>query len=327
MYIKRIAIVAVTSTIPMFAHAVDFKISGQTNQALVSGNIAENATVVDNNLSGTRFRFKGSGNATENIEAGFLYEIQMQANQSSSAGASGEVGSDTQEVRWAEGFLKGPFGKISLGKGDSAAQGVADATYQNGNIYSSFNLIWLSYRGVYRDKIGDPNANLFAPFDAGGRTSRLRYDSPDFSGFSFSISADNNAGASSNPTAVAVRYKGNIPGGVLRARYGQRSDVGATAADFMAGSILYQHDSGFNIGWAMGERDDNANLDWNAVTLGYKLGKWGASFEFAENDNNQEVTSYGVTYNVAKGADVYFNSADFDVANGEGFLIGVRVKF
>lgn len=63
----------------------------------------------------------------------------------------------------------------------------------------------------------------------------------------------------------------------------------------------------------------------SSLTLTYKAKKWAASYELADNDNNQEVTTYGVTYTVTKGVKAYFNAADFDVT--DGMLVGLYVKF
>ena len=307
------AIAILLAAVPV--HALEYKISGQVNSAIISGDATDDLTVIDNNMTGSRFRFTGDQEIGNGLSVGLRYEHQLQANRSSDAGASGSA--PGSEVRWSQVYLKGAFGKLAIGKSEGAASDVADATYGNGNFHSTYNLIFLAYRGAYRDKIGDETAGLFVPFDAASRSNSVQYHSPKFGGFTFAAGVGNQ-----NETQIALRYQGKIAGGTLKARVGQRDN---DADKWTAGSFLYQTSFGLNFGAGFGTLESNEAKDWNALVLGYKSGKFGASIEVADNDNDEEVTSFGVSYNPAKGSTIYFNRADFDVTSG--VMLGMKVNF
>ena len=295
--------------------ALEVKVSGQINAAVITGDATEDTTIVDNTMSGSRFRFKGEQDIGGGLKAGIRYELQFQPNNSAASGASGSV--QTSDIRWSQAYVKGGFGMLAIGKSEGAASDVADATFGNGNFHSTTQLVWLAYRGAYRDKIGNPDAGLFIPFDAAGRSNNIQYHSPKIGGFKLALGLNNG-----DEKEIALRYQGKIAGGKLKARVGQRD----TPTDkFTAGSFLYQTGFGLNFGAGFGTRDSNEALDWTSVALGYKAGKFGASIEKADNDNNEEVTSFGVSYYPAKGMTWYLNHADFDVTSGTMF--GFKVNF
>jgi hypothetical protein len=326
------------------AHA-DLKISGQVNQrAIIGGDLKDDISVADNTMTGTRFRF--TGETEGDLKAGFRYEIQMRQNNSAGGGSTTEgEGGFNVEVRHSEGHIKGGFGKVTLGRGEPAASNTADATYGNGNFYSTPNLVWLAYNGAVTDFNNDPGnaGNLIVGgtgargFDGdSGRTSRIQYDSPNFNGFSFAYSLSNDSGKE-----LGVRYQGKIGPGSLKARYGmgdrsEKAFAGTAEVDKTVFSFLYQLDMGLNFGGSMGsdDRAGQSGNDYDHFAIGWKKGKIGASYEFLEEDNGDEVTSFGATYTVAKGANIYVNMAQFDnnsQASGnnsfDGMMLGLHVKF
>lgn len=298
------------------AQAVDFKISGQINAAaIVGGDVkGDDISVVDNNMSGSRLRIVGTKEFGD-LTAGFRYEIQKQDNKSSDAGASGSVG-NTQEVRWAQAYIKGAFGKIGIGKSEGAASNVSDANFGNGNFHSTPQLVWLAYRGVYRDTIGDPEAGLFIPFDAAGRSNNIQYNSPSFGGFTFAASLSNE-----DQTEAAVRYAGKVGPGKLKARIGfSDSDT----VDRTAFSAMYQI-SGFALGFSGGRDGNDSGNDYMGYHLAYRTGKVAFSIEGASDDKDREVTSFGGTYYPTKGLAIYANYSDFDITDGA--MIGMKIDF
>jgi hypothetical protein len=338
-YKKSVLAMAVAGlAIGSVAHA-DLKISGQVNQrAIVGGDLKDDISVADNTMTGTRFRLTGD-TQTGGITAGFRYEIQLRANNSAAPGSTAEEETSgfkgnfgDNEVRWADTYLKGSFGKVSLGRGEPAASNTADATYGNGNFYSTPNLVWLAYQGAVIDEglsgIGAKG------FDAdSGRISRIQYDSPNFSGFSFAASLGND-----DNTAFALRYQGKVGPGTLKARYGSvevdntsKGRALSSNVDRQAASFLYQFDMGLNIGGSFGTDDVNSDNDYDHFAIGWKKGKLGASVEVLEDDGDDKVTTMGATYKVTKGATVYINRADFDNAGTaddyDGIMVGMHVKF
>jgi hypothetical protein len=300
------------------ASAFDFKISGQVNQAAIIGGDAkgDDISVVDNNMSGSRFRFTAS-KESEGLTYGFRYELQFQANKSSDAGASGSQGT-ASEVRWAQAYVSGGFGKIAMGKSEGAASDVADVNFGNGNFYSTPQLIWLAYRGTYRDAIGDESAGLFVPFDAAGRSNNIQYHTPKFGGASFAIGLDNG-----DQKEFAVRYAGKS----FKARLGVRDTPDNTIT---AGSAMYKA-GGLALGVSFGKDDNNSDADYTGLHAAYTMGKLTVGIESAEqNDGPEGVLSFGATYRAAKGFSIYANRADFDLANGgsaDGLMVGMHAKF
>ena len=78
------SIVAILVLLPS-AQAVDFKISGHINRAILWGdNGNDNDTkFVDNENSNSRFRFTGSNEFDENWKVGIVWEVEMESNTSS----------------------------------------------------------------------------------------------------------------------------------------------------------------------------------------------------------------------------------------------------
>lgn len=314
---KSLVVVSAVSAValaPMSAQAFDFKISGQVNQAIIFGGDAEETSIVDNNTSGSRFRFKGSKEFGA-LKAGFRYEMQDQDNLSSSLGTDR---ADT-EVRVSQVYVSGGFGKVTLGKGSSVSDGIFEA-------YGMINYMGgaesqLAYRGsvpvAYRSNDGLSRQNV------------LRYDSPKFNGFSVAAAINGSQGDNGSGSGVALRYKGKVAGGTLVAQIA--SDEIDQGEEFTGGSIGYKHSSGISASYSFADRDDNDDeSDW--LMFGYSFGNttvsYGTGTSGAGVDNDMNII--GVNYKPTKGMEIYFNRMSFDNANGvEGdtFSLGSRVKF
>ena len=86
------------------AQAVDFKISGQVNRAVLWGDNGndDDTKFVDNYNSSTRFRFAGSNNFNEVWTAGILWEVEMQSNPSNSTVIDIGRNDDSTDVTFKE---------------------------------------------------------------------------------------------------------------------------------------------------------------------------------------------------------------------------------
>ena len=151
------------------AQAVDFKISGQVNRAILGGDNGNNSDVkfVDNDNSSTRFRFTGSNEFDENWKVGIVWENQMESNSSSddSLNDDGEgvidIGSndDTTDVTFTERKMEfyvehKKFGKLTLGQGDTASNGTAEVDLSGTDVvnYSAVAdmagaVVWIGFVG------------------------------------------------------------------------------------------------------------------------------------------------------------------------------------
>jgi predicted porin len=126
--------------LPGAAQSVEVSISGQVNRLIMNvDNGAESGLVhADNSASGTRWRFLGSGDLDNGMTTGLVYETQLQSNPSSeitadtldSDGIGGNVGGgDYFSTRLANVWLKGNFGKVSIGQNSGAADGSAEVDH------------------------------------------------------------------------------------------------------------------------------------------------------------------------------------------------------
>jgi hypothetical protein len=171
---------------------VKLAISGQVNRAV---NLADDgkdtkAYFVDNDASNSRVRFIGTAKATDDLTIGSRIEVAFAPNESSTVSQNDEESGDFFDERWAEVSLASKrFGKISLGKGDTASNNAAEADLSKTDVvaYASIADIasGLRFRQSSDDNLtGVKVSNAFSDLDGLSRKSRVRYDTPTFYGFS-----------------------------------------------------------------------------------------------------------------------------------------------
>ena len=207
------------------AQAMSFKVSGHVDRALTWASNGKNSAVgqVDNNGSDSRFRFTGSQVMNNGMKVGFLYEMGIKKNSSS----SWDIGSGTSNsnnafnLRSAEAYLEGNFGKVSFGRGNSAAA-YTETIDLSGTSWLGGGVWYELYSGgiTYVDGNGNSIATISqtqSPFQfIGSRTNRVRYDTPSMGGLVFSGSY-----SEGNAYTVAARYKATLMNGVkLAAGFG-----------------------------------------------------------------------------------------------------------
>ena len=253
--------VAALAVAPVANAAV--KITGQVHQAVILSSDLDDIEVVDNNHSGSRFRFVGSKKLSNGLTAGFRYELQAQDNNSTT-----REDALISEVRVSDVYVSGSFGKLAIGKG----AGAADGTFESHGIlghYLGQDLTWLAINPTLDNPIA------YRSVDGTSRENRVRYDSPNFNGFKVALSVDNGG-----RNEAAIHYNGKVAGGKLRARAGTVSEEDVTSY-----SIAYKTSFGLGLGYSYGERDTDAfDTEWVNVT--YQIGKLTASYGTGEDSNN-----------------------------------------
>src|SRR5688572_4045522 len=116
------------------AQQLEAKVSGQVNRAIMwaDDGVQKKTFNVDNEISGTRFRFAGNATMMPGIRAGVLLEMDYQSNESqlvtmavpSTPAVTSATSSQLLVERYAEAWFEhASFGRLNIGQGDGAANG------------------------------------------------------------------------------------------------------------------------------------------------------------------------------------------------------------
>ncbi len=362
---KKVLVLAISSAllVPVAAQAVDVKISGQVNRAIMNiDNGNESDTFhVDNDNSSTRFRFVGSEKMANGNTVGLVWESQFESNTSASVDVGqNNDGSAPFSERKMEAYFSGNWGKVSIGQGDGAANGTSEVDL-SGTSVISYSDIAVFGGGVdlvdsAGNSLGVDIGDVFRNYDGLSRNDRLRYDTPAMGGFKGAISATNG-----DAIELAGRYSSKFQSGKLAAAVGyvMSNDRGKSTADLcpvntpcefdqLGLSISYLHNSGFNATVAYGTRefDDEGttqgeDADYTYAKLGYKAGKNAFSISYGQSGDQLAVgadaDSIAISWvgNIHKGVELYAiaRNASFDsvgTISPEDIRIigaGTRVKF
>lgn len=211
---------------------------------------------------------------------------------------------DDVSVRVNELWAAGDFGKVSLGQGSE----VGDGSTEN------------DYSGTY---LLNGNNDLFgAGVDAadGGRTERLRYDSPKLGGM-LTLSTSYN----SNETNVGANVKGSNFNFSLFKENKQTATgdiMGGSAAAFFGGVTLAYQFSETDNGIA-------ADSESEAFIIGYKAGAFSVAVDVAEDEVDTEHTGLSFVYRPTKGVELYtgFRTVEVAATDSDAYALGARVKF
>lgn len=215
-------VVSITSLILLStpAHAVDFNISGQVNRAIIAADNGEASDIgfVDNHASNTRFGFSGSQVINPDYTVGFEYVAGLGANQSDDYDINGNTNGFELQNRQANVFIKGAFGKLTLGKQDGAANSTSKVDYSGLTNLGGGSIV-ADYFGGISILADHPNADgtyastsissVYSNFDALSRVNAIRYDSPSFNGMTLSTSLD-----TGRAIEFASRYETEFGNGV-----------------------------------------------------------------------------------------------------------------
>ncbi len=346
------------------AQAVDFKISGQINRAILWGdNGNENDTkFVDNDNSSTRFRFTGSNEFGENWKVGIVWENQMESNSSADTeidiGENGDAGDVTFTERKMEFYVNhNKFGRVWLGQGDTASNGTSEVDLSGTDVVNYSSIEDMAGGFTFRDDDDNPIGTggtsvsigtAFSNFDGFSRRDRIRYDTPKFGPVYFSASYMN---GQTWDVAGRLAYQWEGFGKLAAAAHFTAADTQRDPFTQYSGSVSFLHDSGINLTFSGGGRDDVTGKDedpWNVYgKLGYKFGKWAFSADYTYSENvaadDDEAQSVGVAavWNVWESIQFYgsyrWHELDRDsderdpgIGNAEDIhavMIGGRVKF
>ena len=275
-------------------------LSGQVNRGVLFADNGSDSEVfhVDNDNSSTRFRFVGEGDLNNDITVGSQIELEFESNSSGdiSFNQSDAADAEISERKLELYFDSDRFGRLWVGQGDTASNSTSEVDLSGTTVvaYSSIS----DMAGGLEFENGTQIKDAFSNFDGLSRDDRLRYDTPNFGGFTVSASS-----VESDDWDGAVRFSGEISGvrtaaAIAYAESNTFSQVNGSA------SVLLQ--SGLSFTAAAGTRDlDNRSGDDPIFYYGkigqnldlFDIGQTALSVDFAKTDDldadGDEFTSYG----------------------------------
>ncbi|MBW2443724.1 MAG: porin [Deltaproteobacteria bacterium] len=339
------------------AQALDFKISGQLNRAVLWGDNGNDDDIkfVDNDNSSTRFRFTGENEFDNNWKVGFKWENEMQSNDSSDTVIDIGENGDSTDVDFNERhmdiyFQHSKFGKLSLGQGDTASNGTSEVDLSGTDVvnYSSIE----DMNGGFNFRDDDDNVitsigAAFSNFDGLSRDDRIRYDTPKFGPVYFSTSYEN---GQTYDFAGRFAYQWEGFGKLAAAASWLPADTQREPYKQYSGSVSFLFDFGLNLTFSGANRYDTPDNSepYNLYgKVGYKMDKWAFSVDYTYSEDvgaeGDEATSIGAAavFNPWKSVELYacyrWNDLDRDadqrpagVGNAESInsvMVGTRVKF
>lgn len=292
---------------------VRLELAGRINQGILfADNGAEDRVfIVDNDNSGSRFSFTGEADYNE-WTSGVYLEASFEVN------TTDEISFDDQDVvgtnageddflslRDAEWYIENPnFGRIAIGHSDTASDGASEADLSGTGLIAESDVddtaggLEFSSDSAGFESIEEVD-DFFVNLD-GGRTQRIRYDTPSFAGFGVAVALRQDSEIRPD---VGITYGGELAGWEAEAAAAWRPDEDS---DTFHGSASVLAPFGINVTLAGGVEsldDDQGNVDDPNFFFG-KLGYRADFFEFGD-------TRFSVDYFLGH------NNADFAAPDGE----------
>lgn len=171
---------------------IKLSLSGQLNRAVNITNDGGSTKFypVDNDASNSRIRLVGTARISDDLTLGTRLELSIAPDESSVVSQNNQAPGDYFNQRWAEVSLASKrFGKLSLGKGDTASNTTAEADLSRTDMVQYAGIADISGGMLFRQKTGARNlttlkvSDVFKSGDGLSRQSRLRYDTPVWNGF------------------------------------------------------------------------------------------------------------------------------------------------
>ncbi len=336
---------------------------GQLHPAIISVDDGEESDtrLLDNDLSNSRVGLRLMQPYGDNTFS-FHFETALGLPNSTEWNQLGTdfSGWTREDLRFIDFAYKGDWGKFLAGQGSMASDGAAevDLSYVGTALYSYTNdentsFFYRGSDGILSDiTIGDSSSN----FD-GGRRGRVRYDTPDFNGFSASAAWGQNILSSDDDDDyydIALFYGNTFASGVefkAGLAYAVRSsDDSARERNDTIGSASVLLPSGFSFTFAAGARDNDAS-DVSDPNYWYgkiayeddwvSWGKTGIGIDYFDGSDfasdNSSTSSWGVAVvqridSINTDAYLKYRNHDFDDSSSsfqknDTWVLGARWKF
>ncbi len=338
---------------------VKIALSGQISKSMVyyDDGGASRFRIDDSNFSSTRVRWNMTGKISSDLSIAGLLEIAMDdaRNNITDANYGARSGNDTQTRHAKLDFKHKSLGTFSIGSSSTAADGINNMGTPGFVFLTQFTSLMFAGKD-FRVKsdgslLGATNevGDVLTDLDYGGREPRLRYDTPNFMGFSL-------AASHSDDTAyeLALRYKGKFLDSKVGLGIGYHDGSAAgTNGDRLGGTVYAQHSSGLgvtaSVGWTNQDTSqvnggDDAHTYYISGYLSRKFNEMGKTVLAVEYQQAENITNRGevgkawgagiIQHVSAANLELYAKYANFD-RDGTGIethdidavMIGSRMKF
>jgi len=337
------------------------QVYGQVSRALLFADdgVQSKWFHVDNEASGTRFGFTGTGQALPGLRYGFRIELDLQSNESqlvnfSPTGPNSNFPGTTSNAgfneRHMDAWVEGGWGRVNIGQGDGAANGATESDLSGTGMANGIGVADLGggfqYRGAASSFSGTTVGQSINQQDFESRYDRLMYVTPTFGGFRAQASWGQNG--NEDIKEISAWYGAKMGGlGELAAAVGW-SEQGAVAGgrpdETIGGSISWLHGSGFNLTYSYSNRDNPTGVvrdsTFNYIKAGFKRGAHAVAVDYAMGDDfaavGDEAKMYGIGYvwNPVRWLELYAAYKVHQLDRGAASLedvtigtIGTRVRF
>jgi len=363
---KKLLAIAISGalTVPMAAQAVDFKVGGHVNRAILFTDDGNGSDVrhVDNTNSSSRINLKGSeALGVGGMKVGFYVEFEHSGNRSFShtmkaaGGTAGGTANSTVGLRHSAIWFSGKWGKLWAGHTNNAYNSALskdfDALFLTGVAFDARNLLVGSTQ--FRTNVGNGGPASFVTSGTaltrvrdvtsgfhGGRQSNLHYITPKMGPFSAAVSVAENEQWS---------MRANLDGSFSGAKYGigggyfDADNANGFSHWGVNGSVQFSQGTSLKVTYS--ERDFVAAGRTDADNLYLKLAhSWGnnaVGIDYNQTDDlqavNDEYTSWGIGFvHSIPGPRVQlfagYRNHDLDrpgtnVEDIDEFNVGARVQF
>ena len=335
-----------------------FDFYGQLNFGLysVDDGIEDETFFTDNDVSNTRIGFNWTNDFGDGRSLRFNFETGLGLNGSSAVNIDDtdlDIDWEDTELRKFEFIYKTPdIGTFSLGQGSTAADGVAESDLSGTGVIAYSGIADLAGGFEFRDTgggfTGVSIGDAFKNFDGNGRRFRIRYDTPSFNGFVFSVSGGEEVLADGNDNEyydVGAKYVADYGDIKVDGRLGY-SWVSSNNGK-LTGSISGLHaPSGVSFTLAGGAEQDDGNDEFIYTKLGWEQnwiaqGSTALSIDYTDGNDfaidGSDSTSIGLA--VVQNIDDYnleifgsyrtfeLDSAGVNYEDIDVFVAGARWKF
>lgn len=232
---------------------------------------------VDNDVSSSRFGFSAEKTFAPCMSFGTKLESLLEHNSTSVVNQASYANGFNFNLNVADVFLSTQIGKLTLGHGDMASDGISSKNMGGCDNVASANAAWAS--GLYFHKKDDVNyagfnaadvsvGQFYGHMDGVDNKNRVRYDSPNFYGLGVSASHavtsfDKSRNARGYISDMALNYTYSISGvNVAASLGGYRSNKDELNENLrvrgVSGSVGVLHEAtGINASFAFGSQDES----------------------------------------------------------------------